>query len=195
MGIQAFLLRGSLPLLLSCSLVTGILVVVSSEGRTAVAAEAGTAPAEEFLFTVESASGTTRKLQHTAEVERFTLTLVGVAPVTRFADRPFRDASILSPRSLAANWQSWFEGDPPNAVLTFARPGRAPGSMVVALNRPRYSATERTLTFTAFREKRVDDPANRGASWERLSLPSDFNSASLFIDNCSSCGQIPMTQS
>jgi hypothetical protein len=195
MGVQAFLVRSSLPLLLSCSLVTGILIVVSSEGRAAEAAETGTAPAEGFLFTVESARGTTRKLQHTAEVERFTLTLVGVAPVTRFADRPFRDASILSPRSLAANWQNWFEGDPPNAVLTFARAGRAPGSMVVALTRPRYSATERTLTFSAFREKRIHDPANQGADWERLSLPSAFNSASLFIDSCSSCGQIPLTQS
>jgi len=138
---------------------------------------------ESFLFTVESATGTTTPLAHGASVdERFTLTLTGVDPITMFADRPFRDASIISPGALDANWKSWFVADPPNAVLTFDRPGKAPGSMVVALTNPRYRASDRTLIFTATRERRQHDPVEKGANWRRLTTPPTFTGGSLFID-------------
>ena len=54
-----------------------------------------------FLFTVQAVSGSTSVLPAGSGVdERFTLSLRGVDPVTKFADRPFRSASVMSPAAL-----------------------------------------------------------------------------------------------
>lgn len=138
---------------------------------------------EPFLFTVEAASGFTRSVSVRAgEDERFVLVMKRVAPVTKFSDRPFRDAALIKPQSLAANWQTWFADAPPNAVLTWQRAGRAPASMVVTLTSATYSASKRTLTFDAVRVHREHDPASAGPTWERLSTPDSMTGVSLFID-------------
>jgi hypothetical protein len=154
---------------------------------TPASALAGTADkptgTEEALFTVQSAHGTTRSIKVAgAEDEKFRLTLTGVDPVTKFANRPFRDATLITPRALDANWDAWFAGDPPNAVLTYLRPGRAPGSMVVELTNPTYNSARRTLSFTASREARTHDPVEKGANWQKLTTPTAMESVSLFID-------------
>jgi hypothetical protein len=138
---------------------------------------------KEALFTVQAANGTTKSLKAAVtEDERFRLTLTGVDPVTKFANRPFRDATLITPEALDANWDAWFAGDPPNAVLTYLRPGQAPGSMVVALTNPTYSVATRSLSFTATREARKHDPIEKGANWQQLTTPSAMQSVSLFID-------------
>ncbi len=147
------------------------------------AADGQAAPTEVFLFTVQSQEGKTKQLPSRKVDERFTLTLTGIDPVTQFSDRPFRDALLISPQSFVANWDDWFAGDPPNAVLTFARPGLAPGSMVVTLTNPRYVAATRTLKFTAIRDKRLHDPVETGPGWQRHTTPTSFTSGSLFIDS------------
>ena len=91
----------------------------------AVCLVASSAPAQaanpSYLFTVQAAAGSTSPGQTSkGEDERFTLTLRGVDPVTKFADRPLRAASVISPAALVSNWDSWFADSPPNAVLTFA---------------------------------------------------------------------------
>lgn len=138
-----------------------------------------------YLFTLQASGGSTAPgTPAESEDEHFTLTLRGVTPVTRFADRPFRAASVMSPRALVSHWDAWFASSPPNAVLAFSRAdGRAPESIVVSLTRPRYDASGSMLTFTATRIYRASDPSPKGPTWVRPATPRAFSSASLFIDN------------
>lgn len=154
---------------------------------TGVAAPAQAATPS-YLFTVQSPTGTTVQGNLLkGENERFTLTMHGVSPVTKFADRPFRNASVMSPAALASNWNAWFADSPPNAVLTYS-PGSAglPESIVVTLTRPRYVSADRTLTFTATRTYRSLDPSEKGSNWTRPTTPRSFTHASLFIDDAGS---------
>ena len=138
----------------------------------------------QYLFTIEAGRGTTSPLAHGPQVdEAFTLTLSGLDPVTMFADRPFRKAKLISIGGLVANWSTWFASSPPNAVLTFGRPGQAPGSMVVTLTRPRVTGHGRSVQFTAIRDARTHDPAEKGRNWRRATTPTAFTGASLFIDD------------
>lgn len=58
----------------------------------------------EFLFTVKCARATTMPSKlDCLEDEKFHLTMSGVAPLTLFPDRPFRDAKLTSPKALVAN--------------------------------------------------------------------------------------------
>jgi hypothetical protein len=138
-----------------------------------------------YLFTVVAAAGSTAAAQpFLDEDERFTLSLSGVDSVTKFADRPLRAASVLSPQELDSNWSSWFADSPPNAVLTFAgRSGLAPQSIVITLTEPRYDAIGRTLMFTALRTYRTVEPSQTDNEWKRPATPRTFTMASLFIDN------------
>lgn len=153
---------------------------------------AATAPAHaatpSFLFTVQAMDGSTVPGRSAkVEDEHFTLTLRNVSPVTKFADRPFRTASVISPAALVSNWEAWFADSPPNAVLTFASgTHNAPQSIVVTLATPRYDSSGRTLSFTASRTYRTLDPSQKGKSWKRPATPRDFTSASLFIDDAGS---------
>jgi hypothetical protein len=161
--------------------------MVSVPARAESSGHSPAVSSEQYLFTVEATAGVTQSLKvRGPEDERFRLTLSGVDPVTQFSDRPFRDARFISPRALTANWPAFFAGDPPNAVLTYDRPGRAPSSMVVTLSNPRYRASDRTLSFEAIREKRAHDPVEKGPSWQRLTTPKSLSVVSLFIDDASS---------
>jgi len=147
-----------------------------------------------YLFTVVAAAGATVPGKPSqGEDERFTLSLTGVDPVTKFADRPLRAASVLSPEELVSNWSSWFADSPPNAVLTFAgRAGMAPESIVVTLTEPSYEATGRTLKFTALRTYRTVEPSEKDKDWQRPATPSVFTMASLFIDDAGDTQAAPL---
>lgn len=151
----------------------------------AIPAPTAVAPAqEEFLFTLQSARATTMPLKSSGpEDETFRLVLRGVDPVTMFSDRPFREAMLMSVRAFDSNWDAWFAGDPPNAVLTFARPGRAPGSVVVELLNSSFDPKSRTLSFTTKRLAREHDPVEKGKNWQKLTTPSSMTDVSLFIDS------------
>ena len=147
-----------------------------------------------YLFSVVAAAGSTvsGKTSH-GEDERFTLTMSGVDAVTKFADRPLRAASVLSPQELVSSWSSWFADSPPNAVLTFAgRAGMAPESIVVTLTEPTYEATGRTLTFTALRTYRTAEPSEKDKDWKRPATPRAFTMASLFIDDAGGSQAAPL---
>lgn len=147
-----------------------------------------------YLFTVVAAAGSIVPSQPArGEDERFTLRFSGVDPVTKFADRPLRAASVLSPEDLVSNWSSWFAVSPPNAVLTFAgRAGMAPQSIVVTLTKPRYEATGRTLIFRALRIYRTVEPSEKDEDWKRTATPGSFTSASLLIDNAGDTQAAPL---
>lgn len=135
---------------------------------------------------MQSASGATKQLAaRKNQDERFTLAIRDVSPVTVFTDRPFRHARFISPSTLTRNWKAMFGGDSPNAVLTFQdgqNPQGAPKSIVVTLSAPRYDRASRTLKFTAIRIYRFHDPVKHGNAWRRISTPTTFDGASLFID-------------
>lgn len=163
------------------TVVTVILAAVIPTFPTGVAQAA----TPSFLFTVEAARGATAPMRPaTGEDERFTLTLSVLAPVTKFADRPFRSASVISPAALVSNWKAWFASSPPNAVLTYTNgPGVPPRSIVVTLSHPHLGANGQALSFTASRTYRTLDPGDTGVNWIRPATPRRFASASLFIDN------------
>jgi hypothetical protein len=116
-------------------------------------------------------------------VERFRLVLRDVAPVTMFSDRPLRESRLISPKGLVANWETWFAGDPPNALISVPRPGLAPVSFVVTLTDPKWIQGAKRLAFTATREQEKHDPQAKGTSWNRPKTPRDLESVSIFIDN------------
>lgn len=165
---------------------------VADAGPTPAAGFSAARQSEAYLFTVQAVAGSTVTRQTAkGEDERFTLTLTGVDPVTKFADRPFTDARVMSPKALATNWNAWFRTAPPNAVLTYAvGQGKAPQSIVVTLTNPKWNATNRALTFTAVRIYRTLDPSAKGKNWNRPATPTSFTTASLFIDDATDpCAQ------
>lgn len=176
--------------LLSTAIVTTLLITVTGlmaeQASATMPAAVATSETESFMFTVQAARGFTTPIKETETSEKFRLTITGVSPVTKFADRPFRDASLITPRSLEINWATWFVESAPNAVLTYARPGKAPASFVVVLTDPIYSAKSRALSFTAVREARAHDPIEKSATWIQFTTPSTMTSVTLFIDPVSS---------
>jgi hypothetical protein len=177
--MQTFVKKISVAALLA---VTSVALATSPVSATAGSSDQST-ETEEFLFTVQAARGSTTPLKTTGAVdEKFRLTLVSIDPVTMFANRPFRDATLISPRLLTNSWNSLFAGNPPNAVLTYARNGKAPGSMVIEIDNPTYNAATRTITFVATRLAREHDPIEKGPQWQRLTTPLSMTSVSLFID-------------
>jgi hypothetical protein len=174
-------------LLISASLTAALAlsapILLPASASAAVSTTDGSTTVEEVLFTVQAARATTSNVKISGSAdETFTLTLTGVDPVTVFSNRPFRDAWLISPRGLSTNWDTWFEGDPPNAVLTYGHGDKAPLTMVITLTNPSYRANSRTLTFTATRIAREHDPVEKGANWERITTPASMTSVGLFID-------------
>lgn len=145
-------------------------------------------PAETWLFVAQSAEARTVPMTTTASgQERFRLVLREPTPVTKFADRPFRDAQMISPKALTQHWQAWFAESAPNAVLTYSPPGASPVSIVAELSRPKWDAASRSLSFTAVRSASRHEPTSAGANWARVATPRTAMGVSLFIDDASDC--------
>ena len=169
-------------------------MLLSSVGVLGASSSSARPVLPSYLFTVQAVSGETRSVSSTqGEDERFSLSLRGVDPITKFADRPFRSASVMSPAALVSNWKSWFADSAPNAVLTYsAGAGKAPQSIVVTLARPRIDSTGRVLTFTATRTYRTLDPSEKAMNWNRPQTPRTFLGASLFIDDAGDSAAAPL---
>ena len=134
---------------------------------------------ETFLYSQSAAGGSLRN---------GTLTLTGVDDVvTRFADRPARDAQAVDIRDFLRRWKLRFASSPPNAVLSYrVASSPRPRELVLELRQPRYDATTRTASYTArvIRETADRFPGTRHPRTPtRYPLPRTFSSASLFIDN------------
>jgi hypothetical protein len=134
---------------------------------------------ETFLFSQAAAGGSLRG---------GTLTLVGVDDtVTRFADRPARDAQAVDIRDFLARWRLRFASSPPNAVLSYrVASSPRPRELVLELRRPRYDAASRTATYSVrvIRETADRFPGTKHPRTPvKYPLPSTFTAASLFIDD------------
>lgn len=171
------------PAIVVAAVTAATLLTVTQSARAADPV----APPPSYLFTVEASEGTTTILTPRGSTERMRITLDGVEPVTMFADRPMRDARLISPAALTTHWPTWFADSPPNAVMTWsAGAGKAPASFVITVTGVDYDARTRQLTFTAERDPRQHDPAEKGRNWQRRTTPATFAEASLFIDNAGS---------
>lgn len=156
--------------------------LMAANAPATMASAAEPPPQKQYLFTVEAARGVAVQGPRSATGELFVLAFAGLAPVTMFSDRPFRDAGLISPKALVANWDTWFASSPPNAVLTWSRAaGKPPASMVVVLGSPRFK--NGVVVFRAARVSRLHDPVRHGSNWKRIALPEYMRGASLFIDS------------
>lgn len=145
-----------------------------------------------YLFAINSKRGTVRGVGKDTGKEKLTLVLRGVSDhATQFADRPIRDAFVLSTKDLEARWDRWFHDSDPNAVLSFSQ-GKdpMPHSIVVKLRKPRYNEKKGTLTFTArhlHRHADLSPDAREKITLPKRRPPAHFRQGSLFIDSVSGC--------
>lgn len=139
--------------------------------------------AESWLFSVQAGKArTVPREASSGGSERFQLVLHDVAPVTMFSDRPIRESRLISPRALVSNWGIWFEGDPPNAVISVPRVGLPPEAFVVTLSEPTFRPAIKVLKFEVTREREMHDPQSKGANWKRPKTPREAESVSVSID-------------
>lgn len=139
--------------------------------------------AESWLIAVQARKARTMPREATSgDSERFQLILHDVAPVTMFSDRPIRESRLISPKALGLNWGTWFEGNPPNAVISVPRVGRPPESLVVTLSEPMWRPATKGLMFEVTRERKLHDPQSKGANWKRPKTPREVKGVSVFID-------------
>lgn len=140
---------------------------------------------EHWMLVAQAAASRTVPMSRTSDGhDRFRLVLRAPAPVIKFADRPFRDAALISPKALVTNWATWFAGSAPNAVLTVPREdGQAPDAIVLELTEPAWDRATRSLSFVAVRNPVRHDPVSHGSNWIRPTTPATAVGVSLFIDD------------
>ncbi len=153
------------------------LVATCAGGAAALAAPVrSVVPA--YLFSIPSASGSlTGRDDH-----HLTLRLRGAREyLTRFTDRPLRDAAVVANVDFARRFAGYFASSKPNAVLTYTpRGSRIPVSIVLTIGAPRWSARRATWTFPATRiRKRATD----GITPPLIRNPRGFSGATLMIDD------------
>lgn len=151
-------------------------------------AEDGTTASPNYLFTISAERGRITGIGKDTGKDRITVRLYGVSNhATQFADRPFRDAYVLSTEDLAGRWDGWFEDDPPNAVLNYSRANDPlPHSIVLELDKPQYDSKHRKLTLRAWHLHRRPDPSPDATTKVPLPhrrAPARFIRGTLFIDS------------
>jgi uncharacterized protein YjbI with pentapeptide repeats len=177
------------------AIVAAALVLSACSGQSAaegepdpvtVAASAEQTPT--YLFTISAQGGTIEGVGEDTGDEELTLTLIGANDhATQFADRPIRDAYVLSTRDLVDRWDGWFADAPPNAVLSYSEPGDSmPRTIVMQLSEPVYDESTRTLAFAARHLHRQPDLSPDAQ--ERIEVsgrvpPATFTRGALFIDS------------
>lgn len=140
-----------------------------------------------YLFSLNATSGRIRGIGQDTGNEDLRVTLRGVADhATQFADRPVRAANIISTGDMARQWDILFEGESPNAALTFRRAGDPlPHTIVLEMQKPTYDVATDTLRFIARHTHRQTDPspiARKPIDLPHQKAPAKFSRASVMID-------------
>lgn len=125
-------------------LAASLLLLVAASPATAAPAQPK-AKSVQSLFVLNASQGS---LSHHGG-KRWTLRLGRSAPlVTRFTDRPVRQADTTRLRTFIRQWRAYgFTADPPNAALVVAGAPEGRDVFVFTLRRPRISG--RTVVFSA----------------------------------------------
>jgi hypothetical protein len=123
--------------------------------------------------------------------KRLTLRMSGGPTyLTRFTDRPLRQAFAVANVDFARQFNGYFASSNPNAVLTYTpRGSHVPVSIVLTIGQPRWNAKRATWTFPATRIRK--QPDNVPGTTVRIkpaliANPRSFTSATLLIDDSSS---------
>lgn len=107
--------------------------------------------------------------------------------ITRFSDRPDREASEVDLRDFLGRWEGRFAEVPPNAVLSYqAAEGAGPVQIVAELSRPRYHEATSTIVFAAEIIEYTPDTlegAQHPVEVPEIALPAHTGPVSLFIDS------------
>jgi hypothetical protein len=148
----------------------------------------GDASSETYLWMLTADGGTISGIGKDTGDEVLTLTLSGVNDyATQFADRPARDAYVISTPDFTDRWDDWFGSTPPNAVLSYQVAGEVkPRGIVLEIDDPEYDSAAGTITFVARHLHRASDPhpdANAPIEVARRTTPASFRGASLFVDS------------
>ncbi|MES1246429.1 MAG: hypothetical protein ABUS54_01995, partial [Actinomycetota bacterium] len=114
-------------LLLAAVIVGGFFVLRSATGSKADTVQ--------FLWVLSGAHGTLSG----PDDAHLTLRLAGARPwLTRFDDRPMRDAARVANRDFVSRWNLRFAHDPPNAVLSYDDATGTPRQLVLELRLPQW---------------------------------------------------------
>ena len=152
------------------------LVVALAAAPSTLAAQPAAKPS--YLFAMTSTGGS---LKHDAS--GWWVTLNGTSPmVTRFTDRPGREAATMTPTQLANRWRAYgFAKDAPNAALVLD--GRSADSdvYVVELRSPRVEGS--TVVFRAKPLKTTSHALRHYMKRADHLQETAFGRASLFIDD------------
>jgi uncharacterized protein YjbI with pentapeptide repeats len=175
-------------LLTGCTGSTTAETVPVSRAAATPSAGASVGAATSYLFAVSGEQGTIDGIGQDTGGETLTVTLNGVNDhATQFADRPIRNAYVLSTTDLVDRWDTWFANDPPNAVLSYTEAGDPmPHNIVVELTNPIYDESARTLAFTArhlHRQPDLSPSAKEAIAPPRRVAPAVFTGGTLFIDS------------
>jgi hypothetical protein len=106
--------------------------------------------------------------------------------LTRFTDRPLREAFVVANTEFASRFRNYFAASNPNAVLTYTPTGEPiPVSIVLTIAEPRWNAQQRTWTFSATRIRKQSD--NLPGTTVHITPPvipdpRSFTHATLLID-------------
>jgi len=163
---------------------------------SASAASAPPAVTPSYLFSIPTASGslTGRNDQH------LTLRLTRTRDyLTRFTDRPLRQATVVANVDFARRFASYFADSPPNAVLTYTpRGARIPVSIVLTITAPHWSPKHSTWTFQATRIRKTSDTLPGSTNHIKpppIPNPHTFTNATLLIDDTEGgCDLVPSAE-
>jgi hypothetical protein len=103
---------------------------------------------ETYLFVLNARSGTLERESDGSH----TLTLIDMSDITlAFADRPIRQAHIMSTADFVSSYDLFFGDNPPNAALCFMLDDNATEveMAVFTICNPRYDADTKILTYSA----------------------------------------------
>ena len=163
-------------------LALAVAALLAWRSADAVSPKGSTAP--RYLFSVPAAAGSLTG----PDDGHLTLRLTGARDyLTRFTDRPFREAFVVADVDFARRFARDFAGSSPNAVLTYTPTGeRIPTSIVLTIGRPRWDAGRSAWTLAARRIRKRPD--NLPGSTVRITPPAipnphRFAQATLLIDD------------
>jgi len=151
---------------------------------SALAATTAPTTAPQYLFSIPTATGSLTGPND----KHLTLRLIGTRNyLTRFTDRPLRQAFVVANVDFARRFNSYFSDSNPNAVLTYTPPGSPiPVSIVLTIGKPRWSAKTSTWTFSATRIRKQPDnlpDATVHVKPPPIPNPHTFTQGTLLIDS------------
>jgi hypothetical protein len=172
------------------ALTVSVAALLAGGTASAAAAKAPRAASPSYLFSIPSGSGSLTG----PDDEHLRLRLRGARDyLTRFTDRPLRQATVVADVDFARRFKADFAEDDPNAVLTYVpRGAHVPVSVVLTVGAPRWDARRATWTFSATRIPRTADDSSGPVRVRPPAIPDprSFTHGSLLIDGSNATAAI-----